>query len=143
LADSVTAARPRAFSLAVVRSIPAWAWLAGLVVCSIAFRYALGRRNVAPWIMVDELVYSELAKSFAATGHFLWRDQPAGSYGFVYPVVLSPAYRDRWRGYRFVPRPSEHEYLAMLRLLVHHRRPFVARVGRSGDVELVVLPKSD
>jgi len=31
----------------------------------------------------------------------------------------------------------------MLRLLVHHRRPFVARVGRSGDVELVVLPKSD
>jgi hypothetical protein len=93
LADSVTAARPRAFSLAAVRSIPAWAWLAGLVVSSILLRYGLGRRNAAPWIMVDELVYSELAKSFAATGHFLWRDEPAGSYGFVYPVLISPAYR--------------------------------------------------
>jgi hypothetical protein len=48
---------------------------------------------VAPWIMVDELVYSELAKSFAASGHFLVRGQHSGSYGFVYPVLISPAYR--------------------------------------------------
>src|SRR5207237_10581747 len=50
-------------------------------------------RMVAPWIMVDEIVYSELAKSFAATGHFLVRGRPSGSYGFVYPVLISPAYR--------------------------------------------------
>ena len=37
----------------------------GLVVVSAGIRYALARRIVAPWIMVDELVYSELAKSFA------------------------------------------------------------------------------
>jgi len=48
---------------------------------------------VAPWIMVDELVYSELAKSFAASGHFLVRGQHSGSYGFVYPILISPAYR--------------------------------------------------
>src|SRR5438477_7838157 len=37
--------------------------------------------------------------------------------------VLSPAYRDRWRGYRFVPRPGEEEFLDMLRLLVHGQQP--------------------
>lgn len=37
--------------------------------------------------------------------------------------VLSPAYRDRWRGYRFVPRPGEDEFLDMLRLLVFGEQP--------------------
>ena len=54
--------------------VPVWAWLAGLVVLSAVFRYGLSRRVVAPWIMVDELIYSELAKSFAQSGHFLIRD---------------------------------------------------------------------
>jgi len=43
--------------------------------------------------------------------------------------VLSPAYRDRWRGYRFVPRPGEGEYLAMLRLLVYGEQPDFAMHG--------------
>ncbi len=73
--------------------IPVWAWLAGLVVVSSVVRYALSRRVVAPWIMVDELVYSELAKSFAATGHFLIRGEHHGAYGVIYPVVIAPAYR--------------------------------------------------
>ena len=47
---------------------PIWVWLAALVVFSAVFRYGLSRRVVAPWIMVDEIVYSELAKSFAAQG---------------------------------------------------------------------------
>ena len=57
-------ARDRASSLA--RAIPVWAWLAGIVVLSTGIRYAFTRQIVAPWIMVDELIYSELAKSFAA-----------------------------------------------------------------------------
>jgi glycosyltransferase involved in cell wall biosynthesis len=72
--------------------VPVWAWLFGLVVVSTLLRYALSRRVVAPWIMVDELIYSELAKSFAATGHFLIRGEHHGSYG-LYPVVIAPAYR--------------------------------------------------
>ncbi|MGL4553122.1 MAG: AAA family ATPase, partial [Gemmataceae bacterium] len=44
--------------------------------------------------------------------------------------VLSPAYRDRWRGYRFVPRPGEREYLAMLRHLIHGEQPDVVVQGR-------------
>jgi hypothetical protein len=44
-----------------VRAVPAWAWVAAIVVGSAVFRYLLSRRIVAPWIMVDELIYSELA----------------------------------------------------------------------------------
>jgi MoxR-like ATPase len=44
--------------------------------------------------------------------------------------VLSPAYRDRWSGYRYVARPGECEYLAMLRLLVHGEQPEVEVRGR-------------
>ena len=79
--------------------IPPWAWLTALVVASAVFRYGLSRRVVAPWIMVDELIYSELAKSFAATGHFLIRDVHHGAYGAVYPLLIAPA----WRVFGSVP----------------------------------------
>jgi len=79
--------------------IPVWLWLAGLVLVSAGFRYGLSRRVVAPWIMVDELIYSELAKSFAATGTFLIRDVHHGAYGIVYPLLIAPA----WRVFGSVP----------------------------------------
>ena len=79
--------------------VPVWVWLAGLVVLSAVFRYGLSRRVVAPWIMVDELIYSELAKSFAQSGHFLIRDVHAGAYGVVYPLLIAPA----WRVFGSVP----------------------------------------
>src|SRR5581483_6392629 len=52
---------------------------------------ALALRVGSPWIMVDELVYSDMARSFAASGHFLIRGVHA-NYGFVYPLLLSPVY---------------------------------------------------
>jgi glycosyltransferase involved in cell wall biosynthesis len=79
--------------------VPPWAWLAALVVFSAVFRYGLSRRVVAPWIMVDELIYSELAKSFASSGHFLIRDMHHGAYGAVYPLLIAPA----WRVFGSVP----------------------------------------
>ena len=75
-----------------LRAVPAWAWLAAIVVLSFALRAWLARSMVAPFIMVDELIYSELARSFAASGDFLVRDAPAGGYSLVYPVLISPAY---------------------------------------------------
>jgi hypothetical protein len=54
---------------------------------------ALAGRTAAPWIMVDELIYSELGKSVASSGHFLVRDVPSNGYGFVYPVLIAPAFR--------------------------------------------------
>jgi hypothetical protein len=85
--------RRRDLSLAWTAAIPAWAWLAGIVLLSTLVRYGFGRRIVAPWIMIDELVYSELAKSVAESGSFLIRDEPAGgAYGVVYPLLVAPAY---------------------------------------------------
>jgi hypothetical protein len=90
---SSVAAGIRAGVLARVRATPAWVWLCALVVCAFGAAYLASRRTVAPWIFVDELIYSELAKSFAATGHFAVRGQPTTSYGFVYPILIAPAYR--------------------------------------------------
>jgi hypothetical protein len=91
--SAVSAVRARAVA------IPAWLWLTGVVAVSAAVRIVLGHQIVAPWIMVDELVYSELAKSFAAHGELLVRGVPSHGYGFVYPVVLAPA----WRLFASVP----------------------------------------
>jgi hypothetical protein len=85
--SAVAAVRARAVAL------PVWFWLTSIVVASSVVRIGLGHRMVAPWIMIDEIVYSELAKSFAAHASFLVRDVPSHGYGFVYPVVLAPAYR--------------------------------------------------
>jgi len=74
-------------------AVPAWAWVAAIVVGSSLLRILLARRMVAPWIMVDELIYSELAKSFAASGHFAVRGVASHGYGFVYPVLIAPAFR--------------------------------------------------
>ena len=74
-------------------ALPAWVWLGAIVVVSIAVRVVLARRMVAPWIMVDELIYSELAKSAAAHGTFLIRGVPAHGFGFVYPALIAPAFR--------------------------------------------------
>jgi hypothetical protein len=42
--------------------------------------------------MTDELLYSEMAKSFASTGHFLVRGAPSGIGNVVYPALISPAW---------------------------------------------------
>src|SRR5581483_10123006 len=62
-------------------TLPPWLWLAAIVVVSAGIRIALARRMVAPWIMIDEIVYSELAKSFAAHASFLVRGLPSHGYG--------------------------------------------------------------
>jgi hypothetical protein len=90
LADSATAVGAPARSL--VRAVPVWVWLAGLVAVSAVARFALARRIAAPWIMVDELIYSELAKGLAAGDGFSIRGVATNAYGFVYPLLIAPAY---------------------------------------------------
>ena len=75
-----------------LRSIPTWAWLAAIVVASTGARALLARGIVAPFIMVDEVIWSELARGFAAAGKPLLRDQPHPGYSPVYPLLISPAY---------------------------------------------------
>ena len=50
--------------------------------------------------MVDELIYSELAKSFADTGRFLVRGEATAAYGIVYPALIAPA----WAIFESVPQ---------------------------------------
>jgi hypothetical protein len=66
-----------------------------LIVGGTLLRFFAGRATAAPWIVPDEVIYSHLARSFAATGHFAVRGDPfsALSYGPLYPIVLSPIYR--------------------------------------------------
>lgn len=75
--------------------MPVWVWIALIVVGSTALRVVSGVQTAAPWIFPDELIYSELGKSFAASGHFAVRGEPFSilSFGPLYPIVLSPIYR--------------------------------------------------
>ncbi len=75
-----------------LRRLPVWVVLAGVVLASFVLRAWLARDMVAPFIMVDELIYSELARSIAAEGTLQVRDVPAGGFSVVYPLLISPAY---------------------------------------------------
>ena len=75
-----------------LRSIPTWAWLAAIVVGSTLVRAILGRDLVAPFIMVDEIIWSEVARGIADAGEPLLRDEPDPGYSLVYPLLITPAY---------------------------------------------------
>ncbi len=75
-----------------LRSVPAWAWLTAIVVGSFVFRALLGRAVVAPFIMVDEVIWSELARGIADAGEPLLRGEPDPGYSPVYPLLISPVY---------------------------------------------------
>ena len=54
-------------------------------------RILLTRQIPAPWILGDELHYSELAKSFASDGVMRLREEPS-TIRSLYPVLVSPAW---------------------------------------------------
>ena len=72
--------------------LPVWLWLAAIVVGSAVFRAVLGRGIVAPFIMVDEVIWAELARGIADAGEPLLRGEPDPGYSVLYPLVLSPLY---------------------------------------------------
>ncbi len=75
-----------------LRRIPAWAWLAAIVAASTLLRAILARDLVAPFIMVDEIIWSEVARGIADAGEPLLRDAPDPGYSIVYPLLISPVY---------------------------------------------------
>ena len=75
-----------------LRAVPAWAWLALIVVGSAALRLWLVRGMVGPFIFVDELIYSELAKSLAAGDGYAVRGLATSGYSLLYPLLIAPAY---------------------------------------------------
>src|SRR4249919_51696 len=85
-------ASPRSSLGRALRRIPVWVWLTAIVVGSAAIRASLARDIVAPFIMVDEVIWSELARGIAASAEPLVRGEPDTGYSVVYPVLISPAY---------------------------------------------------
>jgi hypothetical protein len=65
---------------------------AGIVLLSLVVRLLLADRIVTPWIMIDELIYSEMAKNFADHGEFLLRDTPSTLHNVAYPLLIAPAW---------------------------------------------------
>ena len=66
--------------------------LAAFVLVLVVIRVWLARKIATPWIMSDEFLYSELARSFADSHQLLVRgaDYPINSVG--YPLLVSPAW---------------------------------------------------
>jgi 4-amino-4-deoxy-L-arabinose transferase-like glycosyltransferase len=64
-----------------------------MILVSAGIRLALAKPHPAPWVFPDELIYANLAESFAETGHFALRESP-GLQGFSpgYPLLIAPAY---------------------------------------------------
>jgi hypothetical protein len=81
----------RARALAESRAA-APAAVVAMMAASVLARLWLARSVKTPWILVDEYIYSELAKSFAAGGHYLIRGAPAGLVSYVYPALIAPAW---------------------------------------------------
>jgi hypothetical protein len=64
----------------------------GIILLALVVRLLLVDRIVTPWIMADELVYSEMAKNFADQGEFLVRDVPSTLNNVAYPALIAPAW---------------------------------------------------
>ena len=72
-------------------SLPTWLWLGALYAVAVAVILTLALRIKSPWIMVDELIYSDTARSLADGAGFSVRGA-AAQHGYVYPLLLSIAY---------------------------------------------------
>ena len=74
-------------------AVPAWLWLGAIILASAGIRLALAKPHPAPWVFPDELIYANLAESFAETGRFALRESPGlQGYGPGYPLLIAPAY---------------------------------------------------
>ncbi len=71
----------------------AWPRLTGVVVGAALFNGLLSVPIRRPRIFGDELIYWQLARGFAWTGHFTVRGGAAPRYGLIYPALLAAAQR--------------------------------------------------
>ncbi len=72
--------------------VPAWALLAALVTASFLLRLWLGSKQLGPFILVDELIYSEVARSIADGAGLLVRGEQYSIASVLYPLLIAPAY---------------------------------------------------
>ena len=63
----------------------------GVVLLSMIVRYALALDQPAPWLMGDELLYSDRAKGFLDEGRLLFREE-YNPFATAYPILIAPAW---------------------------------------------------
>lgn len=73
-------------------SVAAPAALGVMMLVSVLARVWLARAVKTPWILADEIIYSEQAKSFAAGGHYSVRGGASSIASYLYPALISPAW---------------------------------------------------
>ena len=69
-----------------------WLALGAAFVAAAAFRVWFTTANVSPWIMVDEVIFSEQARSIAHHGNLDVRGQSFAVFSLLYPVLIAPAW---------------------------------------------------
>ena len=82
-ADREAPSAPSAF--ACLAAVPAWVWLAGIVVASFGGRLFAAAARLAPYYLPDEYIYPTLARSLAEHGRPLIR-----GVGVHFPALLDP-----------------------------------------------------
>ena len=89
-ADPEVPAAPRAFVR--LAAVPAWVWLAGIVVASFGGRLIAAVGRVAPYYLPDEYIYPSLARSFAEHGRPLIRGVGVHFPALLDPIVTAPVW---------------------------------------------------
>ena len=67
-------------------------YLAAVVGLSVLVRLAIGLATPSPWILPDELLYTELARAIADGGLPAVRGDATLGWGVVYPLLIAPAW---------------------------------------------------
>jgi hypothetical protein len=63
-----------------------------MMLASVLGRVWLAEAVKTPWILIDEFLYSEQAKSFAANGNYWIRGAPSSIVSYLYPALIAPAW---------------------------------------------------
>jgi Dolichyl-phosphate-mannose-protein mannosyltransferase len=79
-------------ALDLVAGLPTVVSLTLLVGLAASFRIVLGLAETTPRVLGDELIYADLAKSFAVHGEPLLRGELHLGHSVLYPLFASPAY---------------------------------------------------
>lgn len=74
------------------RTLARPATAAALILVALVTRIALSARVPTPWVLIDELLYSDLAKSVADGSGFRIRGGPSSLYNFLYSFLIAPAW---------------------------------------------------
>jgi len=89
-ADHEVPSAPRAF--ARVAALPAWFWLAGIVLASFGGRLLAAAGRLTPYYLPDEYIYPSLARSLAEHGRPLIRGAGVHFPALLDPIVTAPVW---------------------------------------------------